>query len=398
MWYQRDFKAKIATLAKHFPVIVMTGARQTGKTSLLRRLFPKHGYVSLDVPSAAEEAELDPEAFINRFPPPVLIDEVQYAPKLFRHLKIMVDNSRHKMGQFILTGSQKFNLMKEVSDSLAGRAAVLDLETLSVNELKKNLPIDNSVESLSKIITRGQFPELWRNEELPSAAFYSSYLVSYLERDLRQILNVASLRDFERFIRACAARNAQLLDQSALANEVGVSSKAIKSWLSVLQASNQIVLLEPWFTNLGKRIVKTPKLYFCDTGLVSYLLGVTNENILESPFVGSLFETLVFSELRKLLALSSHPSHIWFYRDQQQVEADFLLLGGGLARLIECKWRSQVDDRDFKNLRKIKDWAQSKKLPDFQVSKSYVVCRAKEESSRGNEEYISSVTELPKLI
>lgn len=390
MWYELDFKEKISKLSERLPALVITGARQTGKTSLLRELFPTHSYISLDSPSTAEEAELDPESFLRRYPPPILIDEVQYAPRIFRHLKILIDNDRHKMGQFILTGSQKFTLMKEVSESLAGRCAVLDLETLSVHELMQKQKI--SLEGLSKIITRGGFPELWRDEQIPAQDFYRSYLVTYLERDVRQILNVTSLRDFERFIRACAARNGQLLDQSALASEVGVSVKAIRSWLSVLEASNQIVLLEPWFANVGKRIVKTPKLYFCETGFVCHLLGVTEDNLSDSPFAGSLWETLVFAELRKLSAIHGYSMHLWFYRDQQQVEADFMILSGGFARLIECKWRSNYEKKDFRHLEKIRETA--KNHPDFSKTQLFVVCRVGKAASLGDGYSVIPVNEL----
>jgi predicted AAA+ superfamily ATPase len=395
MWYHRDFADKISLLAQHFPALVLSGARQSGKTSLLKDIFRHHNYISLDIPSIAEEAEHDPESFLKRYPPPILIDEIQYAPGIFRHIKIAIDKNRHDMGQFILTGSQKFTLMKEVSESLAGRCAVLDLENLSLHELKKSKNSEkNLLTFYDYVITRGTFPELWRDENIPSDVFYRSYLMTYLERDVRQILNVTSLRDFERFIRACAARNGQLLDQSALASDVGVSSKAIKSWLNVLQASNQVVLLEPWFANAGKRLVKTPKLYFCETGLLCYLLGVTKDNVSDSPFAGALWESFVFAELRKLMAVFGKSDSIWFYRDQQQVEADFMILGGGFARLLECKWHSRADNRDFKNLVKIRDNAQEKNLADFKKSKIFVISRTKYAASIGNESYFLPLTEL----
>ena len=375
MWFQREFSDEIRRAAQKFPVIVLTGARQAGKTALLRSLFPSHRYVSLDLPSAAAMAEKDPTAFFERNPAPLLVDEVQYAPQLFRHLKSEVDAARHEMGRFILTGSQKFVLMREVADSLAGRCAVLDLETLSAREIASQTRRPEGTGELAALVARGGFPELWRDPEIPRDVFFASYLATYLERDLRQILNVSSLRDFERFIRACAARSGQLLNKSALAGEVGVSVPAITSWLSALEASNQIAFLEPWFPNFGKRLVKSPKLYLSDTGLLCHLLGVTADNLLASPFVGAVWETFVFAELRKALRVSASPASVWFYRDKQQVEVDFLVLGGGRGRLVECKWTELPDEGDTRSLRAVSRIAAEKRLPDFADVSSFVVCR-----------------------
>lgn len=375
MWYKRKISDNLQLAARKFPVLVLSGARQAGKTELLRRLFPDHTYLSLDIPSAATFAEDEPRAFLEKHPGPLLIDEVQYAPGLFRHLKAAVDSDRHRAGRFVLTGSQKFSLMKEVSESLAGRAAILDLETLALGEICEHQPPPMTAQSYAGKIVRGGFPELWRDQDIPLEMYFGSYVATYLERDVRQILNVTSLRDFERFVRACAARSGQLLNKSALANDVGISSKAVTSWLSVLQASNQIALIEPWFANFGKRIVKSPKLYFCDSGLLCYLLGVTEENLLKSPFLGAIWEGYVFSELRKLLDFSAKPLHLWFYRDKQQVEIDFLVLGGGFGRLIECKWTELPDRADIGNIQKIRRIVTHKRLPDFARTKAFVVAR-----------------------
>ncbi|MBF0407456.1 MAG: ATP-binding protein [Candidatus Riflebacteria bacterium] len=381
----------IIGLAKHFPAVVLTGARQVGKTTLLRNAFPSHNYVSLDLPSTAESAETESEAFLKRYPAPLIIDEIQYAPKLFRHLKRAIDANRHAMGQFILTGSQKFELMKEVSDSLAGRVAVVELEGLSLNEVGlSKFPLEHQ-------IVRGAFPELWRAIDIPETAFYSSYLATYLERDVRQILGVTNLRDFERFIRACAARNGQLLDKTSLGCDVGVSSKAVASWLSVLQASNQIVLLEPWFANFGKRLVKTPKLYFCDTGLLCFLLGITGNEILRSPFTGSIWETLVFAEMRKSIALSMVPKSLWFYRDSQGKEVDFLCLGGNHTLLIECKWKESADKSDAHWMNDVVRIASEKNIPEFAHWKSFVVCRTSEPYSLGTGTRAIPLSELSSI-
>jgi len=252
MWFDRHPTPRLIDAARFFPVIVLTGARQVGKTSLLRRAFPNHAYVSLEVPSIAELAEHDSAAFFARYPAPLLVDEVQYAPGVFHALKSFVDDDRHAMGRYVLTGSQKFELMRGVSESLAGRCAVLELDGLSAAELSAG-GIDVATE-LETVMARGGFPELWRQPDLPTGLFYGSYLATYLERDVRQLVNVGSLRDFERFLRACAARSGQLLNRSELARDVGVSHSTVNEWLSVLVASNQVALLEPWFTNVGKRL------------------------------------------------------------------------------------------------------------------------------------------------
>lgn len=375
MYYVRNYSSIILKLASFFPVITLCGARQTGKTTLIKETFPDYGYVSLDLPSTAAMAENNPEEFFTKHPAPLIIDEIQYAPGLFRHLKTVVDNDRHNMGRYILTGSQKFNLMKEVSDSLAGRSVIIDLENLSRQEIfaVSKSPLNQA--ALTTLLTRGQFPELWRVPELPSSAFYSSYLATYLERDVRQILNVVSLRDFERFIRALAPRSGQLLNKTELARDVGVSTKAVNDWLSVLEASNQIVLLEPWYKNFTKRMIKSPKVYLCDSGLLCFLLGVDANNLGSSPFVGQIWETLVFAELRKLNRLQETPSAFWFYRDQSAREIDFILEKGGNLSCIEVKWTENPDAKDFKQITALQ--ADIKKDSTYEEGNHYVICRSK---------------------
>ena len=233
---------------------------------------------------------------------------MQYAPGLFRHLKAAIDERRHDMGRYILTGSQNFTLMKGISDSLAGRCGIVELENLALHEINAVTPPGDDAASLAGLMARGQFPELWRAPELPAADFFASYLATYLERDVRQILNVASLRDFERFVRVLAARSAAMLNKSDVARDTGVAVKTIGEWVSVLQASGQIVLLEPWHVSFGKRVVKTPKVYFRDSGLLCFLLGLDASTLLTSPALGAVWETFVFAEMRKLNEAESAPS------------------------------------------------------------------------------------------
>ncbi len=346
MWIERAVESRLERSAKTRPVIVLTGARQTGKTSTLLRLFPNHSFVSLDLPTEAEQAEKEPRSFLQRHPAPVIIDEVQYAPGLFRHLKAEVDAHRTRNGQFLLTGSQKFTLMKNVSDSLAGRADIIELETLSFAEIHAAFP-QIGVETA---ILRGGFPELYANTDIDLIPFYNSYLATYLERDVRALTNVGNLRDFERFVRACALRSANLLNKADLARDVGISPSTANHWLSMLEASGQVVLLEPWFSNRTKSIVKSPKLYFADTGLLCALLNIRSEEALrQSPALGAIWETFVFAQLRDRERRAGREGGLFFWRDRTR-EVDFVIDSGGRLELFEAKWTELPDAGDTVNL------------------------------------------------
>jgi len=346
MWISRAVEPRLKRSAGTRPVIVLTGARQTGKTSTFLRLFPKHAFVSLDLPTEAEQAEKEPRSFLQRHPPPVIIDEVQYAPGLFRHLKAEVDANRSRNGQFLLTGSQKFTLMKNVSESLAGRADIVELETLSFAEIRGALP-ETEVETA---IVRGGFPELYANPDIDMVAFYNSYLATYLERDVRALANVGSLRDFERFLRACALRSANLLNKADLARDVGIAPSTANQWLSMLETSGQAVLLEPWFSNRTKSIVKSPKLYLTDTGLLCALLNIQSEEALrQSPSAGAVWETFVFAQLRDRERRAGRTGSIFFWRDRTR-EVDFVVDSGGRLEVFEAKWTELPDIGDTVNL------------------------------------------------
>ena len=346
MWIPRAVESRLQRSAKTRPVVVLTGARQTGKTSTFLRMFPNHAFISLDLPAEAEQAEKEPSTFLRRHPPPVIIDEVHYAPGLFRHLKVAVDASRARNGQFLLTGSQKFTLMKNVSESLAGRADIVELETLSLAEIRAALPQTG----LEAAIVRGGFPELYANLDIDPVAFYNSYLATYLERDVRSLTNVGSLRDFERFLRACALRSANLLNKADLARDVGISPSTANHWLSMLEASGQVVLLEPWFSNRTKSIVKSPKLYLADTGLLCALLNIRSEEALRlSPAAGAVWETFVFTQLRDRERRAGRTGSLFFWRDRTR-EVDFLVDAGGRLELYEAKWTELPDMGDTVNL------------------------------------------------
>jgi predicted AAA+ superfamily ATPase len=369
MWIARSAEERLRHAARTRPVVVLTGPRQTGKTSTLRRLFPKHELVSLDLPTEAEQAEKEPSTFLARFPPPAIIDEVQYAPALFRHLKVAVDKRRDQYGQYLLTGSQRFTLMRGVSESLAGRADIVELETLSLAEIRgavPKLPVETAV-------VRGGFPELYANPDIDGAAFYNSYLATYLERDVRSLANVGSLRDFERFLRACALRSANLLNKADLARDVGIAPSTANQWLSVLEASGQIALLEPWFSNRTKSLVKTPKLYLTDTGLLCALLNIRSEEALrQAPSVGAVWETFVFAQLRHRERAAGRAGSLFFWRDRTR-EVDFVVDAGGRVELFEAKWTELPGAADAANLAFVGDGMGKGK---GKVAGGGVVCRA----------------------
>ncbi len=346
---------------------MLTGARQTGKTSLLRRLFPDHEFVSLDLPSEAQQAEEAPEVFLSRHQPPVVVDEVQYAPALFRHLKVAVDIDREANGRFLLTGSQKFTLMKGVADSLAGRADIIELETLSLHEVRQEMP----QQPLEDVIVRGGFPELQANPDIDSVAFYNSYIATYLERDVRALANVGKLRDFERFLRACALRSANLLNKADLARDVGIAPSTANQWLSVLEASGQIVLVEPWYSNRTKSIIKSPKLYIADTGLLCALLNIrTVDELTSSPAAGAVWETFVCAQLRHRERRTGRAGKVYFWRDRTR-EVDFIVDAAGKMEIYEAKWTELPSASDLANLRHVQ-----RAVGQDHIARAAVICRA----------------------
>jgi len=369
MWISRSIEARLLRSAKTRPVTVLTGARQTGKTATFVHLFPQHSLVSLDLPSEAELAEKEPSRFLERHPPPVIIDEVLYAPELFRHLKVVVDANRGRNGQFLLTGSQKFTLMKNISESLAGTADIAELDTLSYAEIRAAWP-EASIETA---MVRGGFPELYVNREIDAAAFYNSFLATYLERDVRSLTNVGSLRDFERFLRACALSSANLLNKANLARAAGIAPSTANQWLTILEASGQAVLLEPWFSNKTKSMVKSPKLYLTDTGLLCALLNIRSEEALrQSPFVGAVWESFVFAQLRERERRAGRAGSLFFWRDRTR-EVDFVVDAGGRLELFEAKWTEMPDAGDTSNLNFVRNI-----VGKSRIASGAVVCRTPE--------------------
>lgn len=331
MWIERLHTEKILDAVENRPVVLLTGLRQAGKSSLLMKLFPDAEYVTLDKVIYAQEAEENPSQFLDRFKNQVIIDEVQYAPSLFRELKVRVDSDRDNNGKWILTGNQQFALMGSVSESLAGRVRIIQLGTLSAKEL-------NDAGILSKkndLLWKGGFPEIWA-KNLNIRDYYEDYIQTYIERDLKQLINVNSLRDFRKFVSLLALRAGQLLNYSELAKDVGVAVNTIKSWVAVLETSGIVILLPPYYNNLGKRLIKSPKVYFCDNGLLTSLLNIHSPEALEkSLHIGNIWENFVLTELVKY---NLQPGkNVFYYRDQNGVEIDFVLEKEGDTFLIEAK-------------------------------------------------------------
>jgi len=371
MWIERELTSELQCVAETFPVVALVGPRQVGKTSLLERIFPEHRYVSLDVAANAEEAETRPKEFLQRNPPPVVVDEIQYAPSFFRHIKTYVDSRKGQNGLFVLTGSQNFLLMENLAESLAGRAAVIPFLGLSGKEWRSASAASGGHE-WKEFLWKGGFPALWADPEKgPSRErWYQGYVATYLERDVRNLLNVGSLRDFERFLRACAFRCGQALNLSELGRDVGISTPTAKQWLSVLQASNQIVLLEPYFRSLGKRLSKTPKLYFTDTGLSSYLMGfASSEALWLSREAGALWENHVVNQWLRWRDWHEPSLGLWYWRDQAGNEVDLLLERNRRLIAVECKLKEKPDTKDLRGIERLRKF-----YGDAEVPGAYIAC------------------------
>ncbi|MEA3410041.1 MAG: ATP-binding protein [Pseudomonadota bacterium] len=338
MWIEREISSLVDRVHSERPALLLTGARQTGKSSLLKHLFPEHHSVSLDVPLEARQASEGGEFFLDTHGTPLVIDEIQYAPDIFRHLKIRIDENRQVNGQYVMTGSQKFSLMKGVSESLAGRVSILNLYSLSARELVTHYKTGLSPSQTLEWLVKGGYPEIYEHN-LDPHRFFSDYIATYIERDVRQLLNIRHVREFDQFMRLLAIRSGQIFSMSRIATEVGVSTHTIKSWIAVLEASNIIYLLKPYYQNFGKRIIKSPKLYFLDTGLLCYLVNIQSADILgNNPLLGSFFETYAFGQLLRSMHNQGKADEIYYFRDKDGREIDFLVPEGNRLRLYECKW------------------------------------------------------------
>jgi predicted AAA+ superfamily ATPase len=340
----RKIEDILKEIATHFPVVSLVGPRQSGKTTLVKKVFNNYKYINLENTQNRGFAIEDPQGFIKQYNQHVIIDEAQYAPELFSYIQENVDENRIN-GKFILTGSQNFLLTQSISQSLAGRTAVFTLHPFSYEELKNT---GYQVKELNEILFKGLYPGLY-TEDLNPMYWYPSYLSTYLERDVRNIKNITNLTDFRRFLRICAARTGQIVNFSNIAADIGVSHPTIKSWISVLESSFIIYLLPPFYKNYNKRLVKSPKLYFLDTGLVCSLLGINDKNQLIDHFMkGPLFETFIISEIIKERTNRFLPVNIYYWRDNVGNELDCIQEEGNYLNVIEIKSGATINNSFFK--------------------------------------------------
>jgi len=351
-YIHRTLEPVILRAARHFPVVMLTGPRQSGKTTLLKYLLAKsHRYVSLEPPDIQSAAGSDPRGFLELNPPPAIFDEIQYAPGLLPYIKERVDANRDRPGQYILTGSQNLLLAQGVTESRAGRAAILRLFPLAYREISNKpqapFPWEGRARTAARgpvykplweSFLRGGYPELVANPEMDRNLWHASYVQTYLERDVRSLRQVGDLSQFQSFLRALAARSAQLFNLSETARDLGVAVNTIKAWLSVLEATYQVIILRPYFANLGKRIVKTPKVYFSDVGILCYLVGLRDpEHAMAGPMGGILMETAVVNEVFRTLNHQGKESQVYFWRTSAGVEVDLIVDTGATLIPIEVK-------------------------------------------------------------
>lgn len=342
----RDAHTTLETFAAGFPIVGITGPRQSGKTTLARAVFNDRPYASLEDPDTRAFAIEDPRGFLDGFPGGAILDEVQRCPSLFSYLQTRVDQTGRN-GEFILTGSQQFGMVSAITQSLAGRAGLLALLPFALSELGRVGRVPPSVDDA---VWRGAYPPV-HDRPIDPSIWYSNYVQTYLERDVHQLIQVRDLAQFQRFVRLCAGRTGQLLNQSALADETGVSHNTIREWLSVLEASYIIHRLPPQHRNFNKRLVKTPKLYFVDTGLAAWLLGIeTVDQLSTHPLRGELFETWVVSEHLKYRFNAGRASNLTFWRDRHGHEVDLLVEKGDRLQPIEIKAGATVHPDAFRGL------------------------------------------------
>ncbi|WP_019430186.1 ATP-binding protein [Limnohabitans sp. Rim47] len=349
----RQAHAVLLQRAALYPVVTVLGPRQSGKTTLCRMTFPDKPYVNLEQPDVRDFAQQDPKAFLAQYPDGAVLDEIQNVPTLLSWLQVLTDADPRK-GRFVLTGSHQLQVNAHITQSLAGRTAVLELLPLSLSELAAvGDGVTLGPDDVNRMMLQGGYPRI-HAQDLPPEVMLSDYFATYVERDVRQLINLRHLREFGQCVRLLAGRTGQLLNQTSLGNEVGVSSNTITQWLSLLEASFLVFSLAPWSVNIGKRLVKSPKVYFYDVGLACWLLGIkTVEQLQHHPLRGALFENLVVVEVMKSLRNQGLRDPLYFFRDSNGLEVDLLLEHADGVQLIEIKASQTVAAPLFKNLRTV---------------------------------------------
>ena len=350
---QRQALGVLLQRAMLYPVVTVLGPRQSGKTTLCQMAFPDKPYVNLEQPDVREFAQQDPKAFLAQFPDGAVLDEIQNVPSLLSWIQVLTDADPRK-GRFVLTGSHQLQVSAQITQSLAGRTAVLELLPLSLSELAKANDLSTGEPAdVNGLMLQGGYPRI-HAQDLPPEVMLSDYFATYVERDVRQLINLRHLREFGQCVRLLAGRTGQLLNQTSLGNEVGVSSNTITQWLSILEASFLVFSLAPWSVNIGKRLVKSPKIYFYDVGLACWLLGIkTVEQLQHHPLRGALFENLVVLEVLKSLRNQGLRDPLYFFRDSNGLEIDLLLDHANGLQLVEIKASQTVSAPLFKNLRTV---------------------------------------------
>lgn len=344
----RTIENVLHELSGEYPVITITGPRQSGKTTLCRMVFDKKPYANLESPDVRQFAEDDPRGFLAQYPDGAILDEIQRAPDLVSYIQPLVDEDPRE-GLFLLTGSQQFEVTNTINQSLAGRTALVRLLPFSMEEVRTAVSLPDA----DTLIYRGFYPRIWDKQLNPVQAL-GDYFETYIERDLRQLISIKDLNLFQRFMKLCAGRTGQLLNVNSLANDTGISHTTARSWISILEASYIIFLLQPYHRNVSKRLVKSPKLYFYDVGLAAYLLGIENAlHVSRDPLRGSLFENMVIVELLKHRFNQGRRSNLYFYRDSKGNEVDLLLVNGSEIFPIEIKAGMTITREYFKGLRHI---------------------------------------------
>jgi len=376
---KRILSTKILKTSKVAPIIGIVGPRQSGKTTLAKEVFPNYTYVNLEQPDTRQYAQNDPKAFLDQYDNHIILDEIQRVPELFSYLQVKTDNDK-KMGQYILTGSQHFLMMQSITQSLAGRIAIFNLYPLSYEELSND---NKQKKDIYTQIWYGGYPRLYEQEISP-LIWINNYIQTYIDRDVSLISQITNLKTFETFLRVIAGRTGQLINLTSLSNDLGISHNTVKSWVNLLETSGIIYLLQPYFSNISKRLIKSPKLYFTDTGLVCRLLGIENPTqLITHPLYGSIFETHIVIEYIKYYLNRGESPNIYFWRDKKGLEADlFKNISGSISEIYEIKSSQTIPEDAFSKLKQIQSITDNN-------SRLNIIYGGSENQSRTNGEIIS---------